>query len=263
MSAGEQFVDLELVRRLEAVLDAFSVAWLEGHVGGPAGVRLERFGPVTAAVTPSRPDLDFMNRIHGLPEEPEVLDDVLALYRAEGIRPWVELPPGSDRLASRLADEGARPLIAVTILYAVPFAQEPAPGVELRRVGRDEVLQFARVHLEGHGVPAELIEVDAPAFAASVGREDMIQYLARVNGEDAGAGVLFFHDGDATLANASTVERFRRRGVQTALVAQRLTDAAEAGAGLITTLTAFGSGSQRNMERAGLQVAYTRTVWRL
>ena len=91
----------------------------------------------------------------------------------------------------------------------------------------------------------------------------MTHYLARVDGEDAGAGVLFFHGGDAALANASTLERFRRRGVQTALVAKRLGVAAEAGAGLITGLTTFGSDSQRNMERAGLRMAYTKTVWRL
>jgi hypothetical protein len=263
MLADGQFVDTKLVRRLERVHDSFSVAWLEGHVDGPAGVRLERFGPVTAAVTPSRPDLDFMNRIHGLPESPDVLDEVLALYREHGLRPWVELPPGSDEIASRLADEGARPLDAVTVLYGVPTAAEPAAEVELRRVGPDEARQFGRVHLEGHGVPAGIIEVDASSFAASVGREDMIQYLARVDGEDAGAGVLFFLDGDASLANASTIERFRRRGVQTALLAQRLADAAEAGAGLITSLTTFGSDSQRNLVRAGLQVAYTKTVWRL
>ena len=62
-------------------LSPTDVAWLEGHVDGPAGVRLERFGPVTAAVTPSRPDLDFMNRIHGLPESPGRGFEQMGLFR--------------------------------------------------------------------------------------------------------------------------------------------------------------------------------------
>ena len=85
MPAAQPFVDRELVGRLERVLGAFSVAWLEGLADGPAGVRLERFGAVTVSVAPSRPELDFMNRIHGLPQDPEVLDEVLSLYRREGI----------------------------------------------------------------------------------------------------------------------------------------------------------------------------------
>ncbi len=62
------FATDKLVRRLEGAIDAFAVAWLEGHASGdnPAGIRLERFGDVVAAATPARPDLDFMNRIHGL-----------------------------------------------------------------------------------------------------------------------------------------------------------------------------------------------------
>ncbi len=258
-------VDRELVGRLERVIDAFAVAWLEKHVGGPADVRLERFGPVTAAWTPSRPDLDFMNRIHGLPEDPSALEEILAFYGEVGIRPWIELPPGSEGIAARLAGEGGRPLAPVSVLYAVPTEQEvemPA-GVEIRRVAKDEALDFARVLLQGHGVPPEIVDLDSPAFAATFDRGDMLHYFARVDGEDAGAAVLFFHDGDASTANASTIERFRRRGCQSALLARRLADAAEAGSGLVTTLTLFGSGSQRNMERAGFRMAYTKTSWRL
>ena len=257
------FVTPKLVRRLERTIDAFGVAWLAGHVGGPAGLRLERLGPVTAAVTESRPDLDFMNRIHGLPEDPARLDDVLAIYRAAGIRPWVELPPGTEELAARLADAGARPLEPVAVLYTAAEPAEVPAAPELRVVGPEEALHFGHLHLEGHGVPAGIRSLDAPGVAAVVAREDVRAYIASLDGEDVAAGVLFLHDGDASAANASTVERFRGRGCQTALLARRLTDAAHAGAELFSALTTLGSPSQRNMERAGLRVAYTKTVWRL
>ncbi len=109
-------------------------------------------------------------------------------------------------------------------------------------------------------MPPEIVDLDAPMFAAVVGRDDMAHYLARVDGEDAAAAVLFFYGGDASTANASTIERFRRRGCQSALLARRLSDAFAAGSELVTTLTLFGSGSQRNMERAGFRMAYTKSL---
>jgi hypothetical protein len=86
------FAKDELVRRLEGAIDAFAVAWLEGHASGddPAGILLERFGDVVAAATPARPDLDFMNRIHGLAVAVSAaLAEVLSFYRSLGLRPWI------------------------------------------------------------------------------------------------------------------------------------------------------------------------------
>jgi hypothetical protein len=253
----------ELVRRLERTVDAFAVAWLEGHLGGPSGLRLERFGPVTAAVTESRPELDFMNRIHGLPEAPDRLGEVLTVYREVGLRPWIELPPGAEELLARLVDAGARPLEPIAVLYAQAEPSAVPPRPEVRRAAQDEALHFGLLHLEGHGVPAGVREVDAPGVAAALARDDVRGYIAGVDGEDAAAGVLFVHGADAYAATASTVELFRGRGCQAALLARRLTDAAEAGAELFSSLTVLGSPSQRNLERAGLRVAYTKTVWRL
>ena len=257
------FVTPEFVRRLERTIDAFGVAWLEGHVGGPSGLRIERFGSVTAPVTESRAELDFMNRIHGLPEAPERLDEVLAVYRSAGVRPWIELPPGSEELLARLIDEGARPLESVAVLYARAEPRAVPEDPEVRAAGPGEALPFARLHLEGHGVPPGVIDVDAPGVAAALARDDVRAYVARLDGEDAAAGVLFLHGADAYAATASTVERFRGRGCQAALLARRLDDAAAAGAELFSSLTILGSPSQRNLERAGLRVAYTKTAWRL
>jgi GNAT superfamily N-acetyltransferase len=62
----------------------------------------------------------------------------------------------------------------------------------------------------------------------------------------------------AVLGGASTLPEFRRRGVQTALQHARLTFAAGAGCDLATTITQPGSASQRNAERRGFHVIYTR-----
>ena len=53
---------------------------------------------------------------------------------------------------------------------------------------------------------------------------------------------------------------FRRRGVQTALLQAQLVAAREQGCDLALTITAPGSDSQRNMERAGFRLAYTKAI---
>jgi hypothetical protein len=259
------FATNELVRRLEGAIDTFGVAWLEGHASGdnPAGILLERFGDVTAAATPSRPELDFMNRIHGLAfARPGVLEKVLSFYSSLGLRPWIELPPGAEEVASGLADAGARPIESLAVLFGTPRAPPPPPTVEIRRIGREDARRFAELLLEGHGVPADARAVDAPGIA-NAGMENVAFYVAVVDGQEVAAAVLGLYGRVGYLANASTLQAFRRRGCQTALVARRIADAAAVGCELVASLTGYGSASQRTLERAGLRIAYTRTVWRL
>jgi len=84
-------------------------------------------------------------------------------------------------------------------------------------------------------------------------------YFAFVDGEIAGGGSVAANAGVALLGGAGTVERFRNRSVQQALIAARLEHGLRAGCDLAMTVTLPGSGSQRNCERHDFRVAYTRT----
>ena len=66
-----------------------------------------------------------------------------------------------------------------------------------------------------------------------------------------GLAILF---ADGTLPGA------RRQGLQSALIRARLHDAAARGCDLATASTLPGSLSQRNYERCGFQVVYTRAI---
>jgi GNAT superfamily N-acetyltransferase len=59
---------------------------------------------------------------------------------------------------------------------------------------------------------------------------------------------------------AATLPEFRGRGIQSALMVERLRRAQEAGCDLAVTLTMPGTTSQRNVERAGFRTAYTKVV---
>jgi hypothetical protein len=60
--------------------------------------------------------------------------------------------------------------------------------------------------------------------------------------------------GDATLVGA------RRRGLQLALIRQRLKTAAAMGCDVATASVLAGSVSHRNYERAGFQLVYARVM---
>ena len=86
------------------------------------------------------------------------------------------------------------------------------------------------------------------------------RYLARIDGQPVGEAALRI-DGDlAQVAGAGTLPAFRGRGVQKALLQQRLADARAAGCDLAVVTTAPGTRSQDNVMRRGFVLLYTRAV---
>ncbi len=87
-------------------------------------------------------------------------------------------------------------------------------------------------------------------------------WLAWHDGEPVGAATLAICDGVASLFGASTRVPHRNRGVQHALIAARLAAAVDAGCDLAVVHTEPGSDSQRNVERLGFRLAYTKVTMR-
>ena len=75
------------------------------------------------------------------------------------------------------------------------------------------------------------------------------------------AGALALCDGVAHLAGASTMPDGRKRGAQLALLGHRLRYAAAHGCDVALMAALPGSSSQRNAERNGFRIAYTRIKW--
>ena len=255
-----------LARGLERAGVSFLVEWIEGasrHPQRPPGLEVRRFGGAVAFVCPSRPEIDFLNRVHDLwPEDEGEVERIAGFYRSLGVRPWFELAPadGFDRLAAALAAAGASQIDFHTMLYGRPRPTPPSgSAVAVREVGPEELHGFVSVFLDG-------LEVKRPDRTLHAHWGDVPGwrlYLASVGGEPAGAAVLRIGDGVGYLAAASTLPRFRRSGCQAALIARRLADAAAAGCELVASQAAFASSSQRNLERAGLRIAFTKAVWRV
>ena len=259
----------EQVARIRRAASAFMVGWVEGLrdlPGNPARVHVERLGDVVALACETLPDLDFVNTTHGLdPAAADRVGDVTALYRRLGLRGWTEVAPaaGVEALLERLSAAGWSQA-GFWCSFHGPAAAPPAPaGVEVAEAGEADMADFARIHLDGHEVPGEDRKPAEAAVRAWYGRPGWRLYLARVDGAPAASAALTVDGGLGYLANAATLPGMRGRGCQTALLSRRIADAAAAGCETVASLAEFGSGSQRNLERAGLRVAFTQAVWRM
>jgi len=89
----------------------------------------------------------------------------------------------------------------------------------------------------------------------------MTHYLVERKGVAIAAAALAIHDGVALLAGASTIPSGRRLGAQNVVLSARLLEARRRGCDLAMIVTPPGSASQRNAERRGFRVAYSRTKW--
>ena len=151
---------------------------------------------------------------------------------------------------------------------AAPPRPVAPPGVEVRTIGEDHFAQWLDVvldgfaHGDGQGVPSheEFRREVVAAAERDLVAAGAVCYLALRDGTVAGGASMRMADGIAQLTGAATAPAHRRHGVQTALLAARLADAAAAGCDLAVVTTQPGSRSQHNAQRRGFDLLYTRAI---
>jgi GNAT superfamily N-acetyltransferase len=221
-----------------------------------AGSPFNKVAGLGFAGVPDAADLDALERAYaavGAPVQVELAHvgdpDIGALLTARGYR-----LASFENVLGRALDGG--------------IERETPPGVEVRRSGDDEfgawidVVADGFAHPDAQGVPSHeqfpraVIERAERDFAAA----GVVRYAALRDGVVAGGASVLLADGIAQLAGAATAPAHRRHGVQTALLAARLADAVAAGCDIAVVTTQPASRSQRNVQRRGFDLLYTRAV---
>ena len=195
------------------------------------------------------------------------LDMIEQFFRERGAAVMHEVSPFAGVAAlDLLCQRNYRPLELSSVLYrAVGLPSESAPpGVTVRVAGPDEATLWSRISAEGwaHDHP-EMSAILLELGQVTAARRQSVCFLAELDGVPGAAGVLSIHEGVALFAGSATVPALRRRGLQTALLEARMRYAFEHDCDLAMMVAWIGSNSQRNAERRGFQVAYTRTKWKL
>src|SRR6185436_15928495 len=143
-----------------------------------------------------------------------------------------------------LVDRGYRPIELSSVLVrpldgaAGPPGDAPAAGLVVRACGEADRERWVATSLAGWSEAAALAGELAELMRATSQNPRMRCFLVEQDGEPIATGSLAIHERIALLAEA------RRRGCQLAMMA-----------------AAPGGTSQRNAERRGFRVAYTRTKW--
>jgi GNAT superfamily N-acetyltransferase len=263
--------------RIAAVIVHAHATWLEllaAEPGDPLLVEVRRLRPdLVATIAAAVPEVAWMHHVAGIgPSDASLVAELVAWAAERGcpLRFEVAPAPGFAELGSALIAAGAVPSTFADVhlrwLDDTPLP-EPGLGPEVHLVapGSPDAETFARVLLEGHEVPPDVDPAHWHAAARFPDQPGYRCYLATVDAVPAGGAILTVDESTRTayLANASTRPSLRRRGVQQALVAHRLADAAAAGCDLAVTLTEPGGASHRTMERAGFEVLHTCTDWQV
>jgi GNAT superfamily N-acetyltransferase len=261
--------DAALARRLES---------LQAAVHGEVVVAMQRMRPEAGATMLVSGDGNAAFAGVGSPLTQAIglalsapIDDVEfaaieELYFSRGADSIVHVTPWSDpSLAAKLAERGYT-IHEFENVFVRPCRVETAAQstIEIREVTEADIPLWATIGAEAFAAdgvsPEALADIMIPFGYAEHARN----YIAYVDGEAAGAASAFAlpERGLVGLFGAGTREHYRNRGVQSALVARRLADAAESGCELAFVTTLPGSGSHRDVARSGFELIYTKVSMR-
>lgn len=250
------FADALLARRLEAAEAANARGCSAGEstgileVAGGCAIFVGADSPLTQAV--------------GLGLNGPVREEEIALaegfFRSRGAKVVVDLCPLADPgLLEALGERGYRATEFNNVLVKRLAGAEIVMTPRVRRAvsGEDDLWSHTVGcgFFEQHDLTTEEMDVGRAIFRMP----GALCYLAvSEGGEPAGGGAMAIRNGLATLFADSTMARFRSGGLHRELISARLNEGMAQGCDMAMASTLPGSGSQRNYERLGFEVVYTK-----
>jgi hypothetical protein len=205
----------------------------------------------------------------GIFEEPssESMDRIERFFFDRGAAAMHEVCPlAGVATMDLLCSRGYRPMEISSVLYQLIEGKSTLDdgAIRVRAIGPEETQLWTKINARGWAHDHPEFQGFLESFGSLIAARDRsICFLAEIEDQAGAAGVLFLYDGVALFGGATTVPEMRRRGLQAALLRARMCYAREHGCDLAMMVTEAGSQSQRNAERAGFRIAYTRTKWRL
>jgi GNAT superfamily N-acetyltransferase len=200
----------------------------------------------------------------------EHLDRIETFFSERNAPVFHEVSPMADlSLLVVLAERGYQPIEVTSVMYleltSSNWLGHPRNhAISVRRIAEDEADLWAEVAAEGwsteHGSLGEFTLAFGKIAARATGGHP---FIAELGGRPVGAGGFAIYDDVCLLSGATTISDARRQGVQNALLAARLAYAAEHDCRLAMMCALPGSQSQKNAQRNGFEIAYTRIKWQL
>jgi len=268
------FATATLARRVEAAESSLITDFarpVQARLGAD-GVYIGRFSGATAvAAGPTAP----FSKVAGLGFE--ALDEAALLevereFAKRNTPVRVELSIlANPHIAAGLTGRGYRLIGFENVLGRSLAGYRADPSeVTVSSIPADRALEWIRIVTTAFATPDVF---DAPPSQDVIDRESLeatfaeiadiggVQLYVACLGEDtAGGASMRISNGIAQMCGAGTLPEHRRHGVQTALLQHRLAHAAARGCDLAIMTAQPGSVSQRNVQRQGFELLYTRAI---
>jgi hypothetical protein len=265
------FADKNLAQRIERVDGLGNAAFVRAHAKlfPESGVEWKEIGGAFVMFDGIESPLTQAFAL-GLFQEvtADMLEEIESFFRNHNAPVFIEACPLADMsLLNLLHERGYKPIELSNVLVKLIDEEAVMPAlqteVKARLTREDEkdvwANTLAKVWSEGN---EELMGMFLDISKVALETEGTYCFTATLNDEIIAGGMMNVREGIAGLAGVSTVPEHRRKGAQNALFNFRINFAREHNCDIATVVTLPGSDSQRNAERNGFRVVYTRTKWR-
>jgi GNAT superfamily N-acetyltransferase len=188
------------------------------------------------------------------------LDRIENFYWSRGAPASIDLCPLADpSLAELLGRRGYRITEFNNVLVtSLPCPAAASAAAAIRIVAPEEAGRWTRTMIGGFFERDELSEEELAIGAGIFRMPNAGAFLAEPDGVPSAAAAACARDRLLYLFGDSTLPRFRRLGLHAALIQARLAWGVSQECNLAAACTLPGSGSQRNYQRAGFVIAYTK-----
>lgn len=193
------------------------------------------------------------------------LDRIEQFYRERKAPSQVDLCPlHGPEIFELFKDRGYSIAELNNVLYRKldPAEQFPGPaGCTIRRSPPEEA-EITGAIVESAFFPDGAPEPFRGLIAPLYQMEGALAFVATIDDKPVacGTGLVIPQHKVFALCGAGTLAAFRGRGLQTALLRARMSAAAQAGCEYAVVVTQGGTTSQRNAERLGFKVAYSKVT---
>jgi hypothetical protein len=190
-------------------------------------------------------------------------------FRERGADVFHEVCPLADpSVLASLNERGYQPIEFTSVMYRPILKDFQLKAtlnerLQVRLIDDAEHDLWGRTAAQGWSEFGELGDFLLEIAQVTARNPNALAFLAELDQQPIATGTLIVCEGVAHLAGASTIPAGRKQGAQLALLQSRLRFAAEHECDIAMMGAQPGSASQRNAERHGFRIAYTRIKWRL
>lgn len=231
----------------------------------PMQVQMKKFGSATAFSSKIIAGPTF-NTVKGIAfTNTDEIDEIISYYQSLQIPCRFEITPaqGTTELFQYLSQKGFYQSSFHTALYSLPREDSSLlpSNISVRQLKENEFDIFADIYVRGFNMPSFTKYGVHQNNEILYNKSGWHFFITEVQNTPASIGVLYINKGVASLAASATLPEFQRKGCHTALIQKRIETAVASNCNLIVGQARFGSGSQNNMERAHMKIAYTKSIW--